>query len=155
MIEQARKDGVASEKTMNASIESVDQLLEQIKTAHPDVYSSFIAKQHEILYGSHFNEIFAAMAVAGIEYTDAEGKAHKGEYWSLSEIEEATRGLSFPPGTTKFDKYVAYNVMKSDLCKVADDKLILSAAYAFFFADEDYIGQGKTWRYMQCMKRCA
>lgn len=153
MIEQARKDGVASEKTMNASIESVDQLLEQLKEVHPDVYNSFIAKQHELLYGPHYNEMFATMAVAGIEYTDADGKSRKGEYWSVAEVDEATRGLAFPQGTTKWDKYVAYNAMKSDLCKVADDKTILNAAYAFYFADEDFHGQGKIWRYMQCM--CA
>lgn len=152
MIEQARKDGVASEKTMNASIESVDQLLEQLKEAHPDVYAAFMAKQHELMYGPHYNELFALLAVAGIEYTDAEGKSHKGEYWSVEEVDEATRGLSFPQGTTKWDKYVAYNAMKSDLAKVAGDKDILNAAYAFYFADEDYHGQGKIWRYMQCMR---
>ena len=152
MIEQARKDGVASEKTMDASIESVDQLLEQLKEAHPDVYNAFIAKQHELLYGPHYNELFAAMAVAGIEYTDAEGKSHKGEYWSIAEVDEATRGLAFPQGTTKWDKYVAYNAMKGDLAKVASDKDILNAAYAFYFADEDFRGEGKIWRYMQCMR---
>ena len=153
MIEQARKDGVASEKAMNASIESIDQLLEQLKEAHPDVYNAFMAKQHELLYGPHYNELFAMTAVADIEYTDVEGKSHKGEYWSVTEVEDATRGLAFPQGTTKWDKYVAYNAMKSDLCKVADDKTILDAAYAFYFADEDFHGQGKIWRYMQCM--CA
>ena len=152
MIEQARKDGVASENTMIASIESVDQLLEQLREAHPDVYNAFIAKQHELLYGPHYNEMFATMAVAGIEYTDAEGKSHKGEYWSVEEVDEATRGQAFPQGTTKWDKYVAYNAMKSDLAKVAGDKDILNAAYAFYFADEDFRGQGKIWRYMQCMR---
>lgn len=152
MIEQARKDGVVNEKAMNASVESIDQLLAQLKDVHPDVYSAFIAKQHEIMYGPHYNELFATIAVAGIEYTDADGKSHKGEYWSIAEIEEATRGLTFPQGTTKYDKYVAYNVMKSDLCKGNDDKAILNDAYNFFFADEDYRGQGKIWRYMQCIK---
>lgn len=151
MIDQARKDGVANEKTMDASIESVDQLLEQLKEAHPDIYDAFIAKQHELLYGPHYNEMFAMMAVAGIAYTDADGKSHKGEYWSVAEVDEATRGLAFPQGTTKWDKYVAYNAMKSDLAKVAADKDILNAAYAFYFADEDYRGHGKIWQYMQCM----
>ena len=152
MIEQARKDGVASEKVMNASVDNIDHLLKQLKEAHPDVYNAFMTKQHELMYGPHYNELFATMTVAGIEYTDVEGKSHKGEYWSVGEVEDATRGLTFPQGTTVWDKYVAYNAMKSDLCKVAGDKDILSAAYAFYFADEDYRGEGKIWRYMQCMR---
>ena len=81
MIEQARKDGVASEKVMNASIDSVDALLEKMKEAHPDAYNQFIAKQHELFYGPHYNELFAEMDVAGLTYTDAEGKEHHGAYW--------------------------------------------------------------------------
>ena len=102
MIEQARKDGVASEKVMNASVDSVDQLLESLRESHPEVYNAFIAKQHELLYGPHFNEMFAEMAVAGISYTDASGKERSGAYWTAAEIDEATRGLTFPAGTTTF-----------------------------------------------------
>ena len=152
MIEQARKDGVANEKVMNASIDSVDALLEKLKEAHPEVYADFIAKQHELLYGPHYNELFAEIAVAGIVYTDSEGKEHHGPYWSIAEVEDATRGMTFPAGTTRYDKYVAFNVFKSDTCKAYDDKEILAGAYQFFFADEDYPGAGKIWKYMRSIK---
>lgn len=152
MIEQARKDGVANEKVMNASIDSVDALLEKIKDAHPDVYNAFITKQHELFYGPHFNEIFAEMAVAEIMYTTADGKQHTGPYWTVAEIEEATRGMAFPAGTTRWDKYVAFNSFKSDVAKELDDAQVISSAYSFYFADEDFSGHGKIWRYMQCMK---
>ena len=152
MIEQACKDGVANEKVMNASIDSVDALLLRLKDAHPDVYEDFIAKQYELLYGPHYNEMFAEMAVADLAYTDVEGKQHKGAYWSPGEVEDATRGMSFPAGTTKFDKYVAFNVFKSDTCKALDDKEVIAAGYQFFFADEDYKGIGKIWHYMHALK---
>lgn len=152
MIEQARKDGVANEKMMNASIESVDGLLEKMKEAHPEVYQQFIAKQHELFYGPHYNEMFAEIDVAGIVYTDSEGKEHHGPYWSIAEVEDATRGMTFPAGTTRYDKYVAFNVFKSDTCKAYDDKEILAGAYQFFFADEDYPGAGKIWKYMRSIK---
>ena len=152
MIEQARKDGVANEKVMNASIDSVDELLEKMKDAHPAVYERFIAKQHELFYGPHYNELFAEMDVAGLTYTDAEGKEHRGAYWSIGEIDDATRGMTFPAGTTRYDKYVAFNAFKSDTCKAYDDKQVLAGAYQFYFADEDYKGGGKIWQYMRCMK---
>lgn len=152
MIEQARKDGVASEKVMNASVDSVDQLLESLRESHPEVYNAFIAKQHELLYGPHFNEMFAEMAVAGIAYTDASGKKHTGPYWTATEVDDATRGMVFPAGTTRWDKYVAFNSFKADVAKDLDDAQVISSAYSFYFADEDFDGHGKIWRYIQCMK---
>ena len=152
MIEQARKDGVANEKVMNASIESVDGLLEKMKEAHPEAYQQFIAKQHELFYGPHYNEMFAEMDVAGISYTDNEGKERHGAYWSAAEVEDATRGMTFPAGTTKYDKYVAFNVFKSDTCKALDDKEVIAACHQFFFADEDYKDGGKIWQYMRAIK---
>lgn len=152
MIEQARKDGVANEKVMNASVESIDALLDKMKGAHPELYEQFIAKQHELFYGPHYNEMFAEIDVAKLSYTDNEGKEHRGAYWAISEVEDVTRGMSFPAGTTKYDKYVAFNVFKSDTCKAYDDKEVLAGAYQFFFADEDYKGNGKIWQYMRAIK---
>ena len=152
MIEQARKDGVANEKVMNASIDSVDALLDKLRTAHPAVYEQFIAKQHELFYGPHYNETFAERDVAEIVYTDNEGKERHGAYWSVAEVEDATRGMTFPAGTTKYDKYVAFNVFKSDTCKALDDKEVIAACHQFFFADEDYKGTGKIWQYMRAIK---
>lgn len=152
MVELARKDGVANEKVMNSSIDSIDKLLSELKEAHPKIYDKFIAKQHELFYGEHYNELFAEMAVSSISYTDAEGKLRKGPFWSPQEIDEATRGMTFPAGTTKWDKYVAFNVFRSDTTRALDDKSVINSAYLFFFADEDFSGDGKIWRYMQCVK---
>ncbi|MBO7193735.1 MAG: hypothetical protein J6V47_05560 [Bacteroidaceae bacterium] len=152
MLEQARQDGVTSEKTMWASIENINELLELVEEHHPDVYKKFMRRQHELLYGPHYNELLAMEAVASIAYTDKDGKRKEGAYWTVEQIEEATRGMSFPAGTTKYDKYVAFNSFRSDVCKKLDDTQVLQAGYAFYFADEDYIGQGKIWQYMGCVR---
>lgn len=152
MLEQARQDGVTSEKTMWASIENIDELLELVEEHHPDVYKKFMRRQHELLYGPHYNELLAMEAVSSIAYTDKDGKRKEGAYWTVEQIEEATHGMPFPAGTTKWDKYVAFNSFRSDVCKKLDDTQVLQAGYAFYFADEDYAGQGKIWRYMGCVR---
>lgn len=112
-------------------------------------------KIYGILSGGHYNEDFALHDVAEIEYTDKEGKAHKGAYWTCEQVEEATKEMNFPIGTTKWDKFVAFNLAKSDFCKKFDDADILRIGYLFFFADEDWGTDGKspatkTWNYICC-----
>ena len=69
-------------------------------------------------------------------------------------IEEATKGLEFPEGTTEWDKFVAYNSFYADTCAVLSDGEILKAAYEFYFNDEDYGLEGsKIWRYMTAMRK--
>jgi hypothetical protein len=153
MIEQARKDGVASEKTMWESIADVDMLLIDIKEVNPEVVRKFMRRQHELLYGPHYNELMAIEAVSGIKYTDKEGKAREGAYWTIEEVEAATRGMEFPARTTKWDKYVAFNSFRSDVCRQLEDADALKAAHAFYFADEDYQGEGKIWHYMGCINK--
>ena len=152
MIEQARKDGVASEKTMWESIASVNDLLVIMDASHPEMVQKFLRKQHELMYGPHYNEMWAIKAVAGIEYTDREGKKRTGAYWTVEQVEDATRSMSFPTGTTKWDKFVALNVFRSDVCRQLTDSDIINSASAFFFADEDYNSEGKIWHYMSCIR---
>lgn len=103
-------------------------------------------------YG-HFCEKSAETALKGLKYTDKEGGEHTEPKWSVRMIEEATRDLEFPEGTTLWDKYVAYNSFYADTCKVLSDGDILKAAYEFYFNDEDYTHkESKIWRYMESMK---
>lgn len=77
---------------------------------------------------------------------------HKGGYWTVDQIEEATKNKNFPSGCTRWDRYVAFNVFWADLCKVLDGEDIIEAAYAFWFDDEDWMpGDNKIWSYM-CLK---
>ena len=94
-------------------------------------------------------------ALSGGHY-DAEFARHdiskmlpRGEYWSLKQVEDATKGMSFPQGTTPCDKWVAFNAFANDLDGVLSDEDIIKAAYAFWFADKDWVGKwGKIWTYM-------
>lgn len=102
-------------------------------------------------YG-HFCEKTTEKALKGLKYTDREGVEHTEPKWSARMIEEATKDLKFPEGTTLWDKYIAYNSFYADTCKVLSDGDILKAAYEFYFNDEDYThGESKIWRYMKAM----
>ena len=148
MMEQARKDGVASEKSMWASIEAVDDLLDVVEEEHPELYKKFIRRQHWALYGPHFNETLAEDVVEGLRYTDKEGKVHTGEYWSVEAVDDATRSMSFPSGTTKWDKYVAFNVFRAAVGPKFDDAVALHSGHAFFFTDANFSGENKVWCYV-------
>lgn len=155
MVKAAQKSGKTTEKQMWQSIESVSDLLCEIKDAHPDLYWGFLREQAGIMNNGHYDEEFAMHDVSKIEYTDKEGKPHKGAYWTCEQIEEATKGMAFPSGTTKWDRFVAFNLAKSDFCKKFDDAQILQIGYLFFFADEDWSADGKvsatkTWNYVCC-----
>lgn len=148
MIEQARKNGKANEQTMLKSIEHVDELLEKIKDAHPEVYWDFIYQTHKDIYGPHYNEKFADYDLKNIFYTDKAGEKHHGPHWTKDEVLSAWNGKTFPTGTTDCDKWVAANAFYADLCKALDPQQILDSAYLFWFADEDDDSKGKIWHYM-------
>ena len=155
MVKSAQKSGKTTEKQMWESIESVSDLLCDIKDAHPDLYWKFMRKQAGIMNGCHYDKEWADYDVSQIEYTDKDGKAHKGAYWTCEQIEESTKGMTFPSGTTKWDRFVAFNLAKSDFCKNFEDADILKIGYLFFFADEDWSADSKSsstkvWDYICC-----
>ena len=65
-----------------------------------------------------------------------------------TEIEEATKGMAFHQDVTLCDKYVAFNAFANDLNGTLADDLILKSAYAFWFADKDWHGEDRIWKYM-------
>lgn len=154
MIENARKSGNWSEKIMLDSVDSIAGLLECVKNADPQGYWRFMREQYGIMNNCHYaDKEFADYDVSQIAYTDGEGKRHTGAYWTCEQVEEATKTMSFPGGTTKWDKFVAFNLAKSDFCKKFDDAQILQIGYLFFFADEDWSARGsatKVWDYVAC-----
>lgn len=154
MIEQARKKGVASEAVMWESIEDMEEMLCKLKEVDPKGYWKFIRKQHNILYKGHYDEDFAVYDLSEAYYTNKAGEKTNKPYWTAEQIEEATRGMSFPNGTTKWDKYVAFNIFRSDTMRSLPDDLAIKAAYEFFFEDIDYKKDGttKVWDYMQCKR---
>lgn len=84
----------------------------------------------------HFDEEKAKEAVSHIHYTDKAGVKHEGAHWTPEQVESATAQMKFPEGTTKWDKYVAFNIAFSILCKKFDECQIIQIGYMFFFADD-------------------
>lgn len=142
MIDEAKAKGLTSEAKMWESIEEVGELLEELKEEHPEKYWKFMRKTHGLLHNNHYNEMFAKW--------DVENMLPHGEYWSMKEVEEATKGMTFPNGTTLCDRYVALNAFYNDLHGVLPDDLIIKSAHAFWFADKDWEGKNKIWEYMCC-----
>ena len=154
LIIEARRSGVWTEDTMVKSVNSFDGILQYVKDTNKDVYWAFMRQQCGILYGQHYNETFAAYDVGQMCSTDSDGNVRRGAYWTVAQIEDATRGFDFPNGVTQWDKYVAFNAMWHDMRGRLDDSQVLTAAYNFYFADEDCDDTGtKIWRYMACMNK--
>lgn len=148
MVDHAKKAGVTNEKTMWESIDSFSELLDDLKESHPDMYWEFMRKQHGIMYKGHYDEQFALWDVGKMHYTNKAGEKKQGAYWTAEQIESATAGMKFPPGTTKWDKYVAFNAAWSDFSKDFSDADVLKIGYDFYFADEDWGDDTKIWEYI-------
>ena len=148
MVDHAKKAGVTNEKTMWESIDSFSELLEELKESHPQLYWDFMRKQHGIMFHKHYDQDFAEWDVSQIHYTDKSGMKHHGAYWTADQVESATQAMKFPQGTTKWDKFVAFNAAYSDFCRDFDDAQILKIGYLFYFADEDWGSDTKIWEYM-------
>lgn len=153
MIKSAESSGLTSEKAMWTSVNAVDGLLAELKHTDPKMYYKFMRTTHESLFGKHYDQDFAEHDVDMLHYTDSNKMARVGEHWTIDEVVGATRNLVFSNGVTKWDKYVAFNVMYSDLCREMSEPDILKVGYAFFFKDEDWSEEEpitKIWDYMSC-----
>ena len=82
LIEEAKSKGLASEKIMWESVEGVSDMLCVMKKEHPEMYWSFIRKQHGMLYKGHYTEVFARHDVEKIVYQGRDGKRKSGPYWT-------------------------------------------------------------------------
>ena len=149
MIEEAKRNGKATEAVMWASIETVNDMLEELREEHPEKYWAFMRRVHEDIYGSHYNEEFAKYDIEQMHSTDANGVKHMGAHWTKAEVTQALMGKAIPAEVTECDKWVAANAMWHDLRKVFDERQILNATVLFFFQDEDWEGHGKVWEYME------
>ena len=140
------------EAKMWASVAVLSEALEPMKETDKENYWCILRKMYGVMSDGHYNEEFAMYDVGMIEYTGRNGEKKRGGYWSADQVEEATRGFRFPSGVNKWDKFVGFNLMYSDMCKKMDDAQVLDAAYLFYFADEDWPGGSSTkvWDYVCC-----
>lgn len=150
MIELAQSRGRGTEQAMLKSIDSISNMLCSLVKHDKKAYWCFMRNQHEILYNYHYSPEFAEWDVSKLEWMGKDGQKHSGAHWTIEEIASATKGLTFPNGTTDCDKYVAFNVAYSDFCKDYDETEIIKIAHRFFFDDHD-APEGKVWHYVKAM----
>ncbi len=153
VVKGAKASGSVPEAKLMEVIEDASGMIEkaQKEPISKECFWKFMRRVHTVLCGPHYNQEFAMWDISMLTWTNRKGEKKTGAYWTLDQVEEASKSLSFPSGTTKYDKYVAFNVFYSDMSTMMSDEQILSAAYKFFFADED-APAGKVWLYMQSLR---
>lgn len=147
LIETAMRG--SDSKVIAEAEEIVAKAFNHLKECDEHEYECLVRDMHEAIYGPHYTEDFAEKDVAKLSYTDAAGNKYQGPHWTKAQVIGATSGLEFSKGTTDCDKYVAFNAAYADFSKKFDDAQIIHIAYLFFFADEDWKGDGKIWSYMR------
>ena len=76
MIEQARANGMATEKKMWAAIDTLSDDLLALEHTDPKLYWHILRRQHAVLYGRHYSEKMAKHDVEALVYSgmyDEEG----------------------------------------------------------------------------------
>lgn len=141
LITDYAKDG-GDEKKMWASVDVTEMAMEYIKEKDPEKYECLMRKLHEALYGKHYCEEFALHDVAQMHSTGADGAKRTGAHWTVDQIEAATKGLTFPAGTTKWDRYVAMNLAHHMFSEDFGEAETQTIAYTLFFKDEKSV---KIW----------
>ena len=137
-----------SEETMHASVEHVSNFVEKIATVQPHLAKMFLQEQYELMNGQHLNEWLAKEIVSKMWHTAADGssKVH-GELISSSTAAQMI--ADWPADKQKayrWDAYVAANAFAHDLHGVINDmQLLMKAAKAFWFGDEDRQGNKVYW----------
>lgn len=140
--------GKGSEEVMHKSVELVDELLMEIKHEHPQRYWRFIREQQGLVSGGHYDEAFARYDVEQMWHTDKRGEKHCGEHWSVSQARQVMREHGLASPVNEYDVYVALNAFWHDLaCVIEEESVIVEAAVAFWFKDEDFSGKSKVWWY--------
>ena len=117
MIEEARAKGLTSEKIMNASIDDVQELLMTIKEAHPDLYWKFIKRQHEHMFGCHYNEAFGMWRIEQMYYKDKQGTVHHAPHWTKEQYKAAYDKVKsqIPASYNCWDLAVTLEMQHTDL----------------------------------------
>lgn len=116
MIEEARAKGLASEKIMNVAIDDVQELLYKIKDAHPELYWHFIKRQHERIFGCHYNENFGMWRIEQMYYKDKAGTEHRAPHWTKDQYKTAYEAMKakLPSTYNCWDFAVTLEMLYSD-----------------------------------------
>lgn len=148
------------EGVMWNSIEMWDKHLEEMREHHPDKYWEIMRDTHELMYGKHFDKMYAEWEVAQMRHKSADGKEYKGEHWSLEQTTEVMQKYraKIASEITPCDFYVALNAQWHDyICwakehfpnEVDAELGIIEMAVRFWFMDDDWEEPTKVWCYFR------
>lgn len=157
MLKRYKEKGLFSEAKMWESIESLDELLEEMEEKDPEMFWDFMREQHCIFCGPHFDERFGKWQVEQMHSKGPDGKEYKGELCNIMKSEEVfdKYKAKLPAGTTIWDMYVAVNSNMHDKCALFKkwnpekwEDMVIEDAIVFYFEDVDWESPGKVWDYM-------
>ena len=107
--------GASTEKMQKLTM-ILSDFIAPMKQTNKEKYWMLMREVFGMLNDYHYNEEFAEHDVKAMQPL--------GEYWNVKQIEEATKSMAFPAGTTIYDKYVAFNAFANDL-KGSDRKSVV------------------------------
>lgn len=146
MVKNAPKK---SEEVMWGSVEAVSELVEKLKTEHPEIARRFLMAEYSRMYGPHFCEELAREVVSGMWHMKPGSEPVMGE---MVTPEDASGVLSEEQRDGQmWDAYVGVNGLMHDLAATGASKGdVMKIARAFWFGDDDWDGDGKVFWYYSC-----
>lgn len=159
MLKHYKEKGLFSEAKMWESVESLDELLEEMEEKDPEMFWDFMREQHCIFCGPHFDERFGKWQIEQMHHKGEDGKEYKGMHWPEDDMKAVFDKYksSLPAGTTYWDVAVAITgnwhdkacLFKKWFPENHEEKVI-EDAINFYFKDQD-APEGKVWHYMIAM----
>lgn len=151
---QGQRDG---ERKMWESVVLIDEMMEDVKEVHPELYDKMRSKQHFILFGYHFDEYTAKEAVRNMYHADSRGNRIEGEHWTAEQANDAVRNMRISADYNKWDIYYSLNATWHDLEQLYQtlgmssiEEKIIRTAVCLYLKDED-APDGKPYRYYKAM----
>jgi hypothetical protein len=149
------------DNVMWGSIEMWDKHLEEMREHHPDKYWDIMRKTHEMMYGMHFDAVYAEWQVEHMYHIGEDGREYIGEHWSLKETTAVMQKYRarIPGEYNEYDFYVALNTHWHDTICTAKrhfstseeaEAYVIDEAVAVWFNDQDWSSHDKVWRYFRC-----
>lgn len=138
------------DKAVEMMIKCFDEVLSDIKEAHPDKYKEIKNELYVAVNGYHFNEDMLTETLSTMINDDG-SKAPK---WTVAETTQVARtaGIAF----TKFNEYdwnYTMNMIYSDYCEVLGESVMSYVKMANKFLNDKDAPEGKALKYAMCMKK--
>ena len=160
MVKANARKFTGDESVMWASVEQVEELLDEIKDEHPAVVAAFLRRTHELMNGKHFDKHYAKCEVEKMSHVGDDGRTYDGEHWSREQTNNVMSQYrtKLPAEVNEYDFYVALNATWHDyICWAKEhfpveadaENAIIEMAVRFWFRDDDWDGNTKVWCYFR------